>query len=182
MNIPWLRAVGRLLNRGGRHHRERMQNNETGHASRATKISSGIPPPRDGHVHVLVVDENQSVRATCAEMLGRAGLAVSGAGCGEQAWAELQSTHYHLVITDCLIPGFSGTELVRQMRVAGMTQPVILISDLPEMARCVSDPRHDIDAFLPKPFSFYELLNRVNAALDFWPAGDVRGPGLARAR
>ena len=79
-------------------------------------------------MHVLVVDDDWSVAATCAEMLVRAGFLVSGAENGEQAWEALQCVHYHLVITDYLMPKASGLELARRMRCAGMMQPVNLIS------------------------------------------------------
>jgi two-component system alkaline phosphatase synthesis response regulator PhoP len=124
-------------------------------------------------MHVLVVDDDWSVAATCAEMLVRAGFLVSGAENGEQAWEALQCVHYHLVITDYLMPKASGLELARRMRRAGMMQPVILISGSPDIEKQVSDSRIPIDVILPKPFSFYELLNRINAVLDLFPRASL---------
>jgi DNA-binding response OmpR family regulator len=116
--------------------------------------------------HVLVVEDDWSAATTCAKMLTHAGFAVSGAESVEQAWEALQSTRYHLVITDHFMPQASGLELARRMRAAGMTQPVILISGTPDIEKLRFDPADRIDDILPKPFSFYELVLRVNAALD----------------
>ena len=132
------------------------------------------PPFKDHRGCVLVVDDDESVRAVCAEMLSRAGFAVSEAENGEQALTELRSVHYHLVITDYHMPKVSGTELARQMRVAGMTQPVILISGTMDIEDQISDSGHLIDTVLPKPFSFDELLSRVNAVLDLVPRATLR--------
>lgn len=125
--------------------------------------------PRADRKHVLVVDDDVSVGTTCAEMLGRAGFAVSGAENGEQAWEALRLVPYHLVITDYLMPKASGLELARRMRFAGMMQPVILISGTPDLEIQVSKSKAQIDAILKKPFSFYELLNRIHAVLNIVP-------------
>jgi DNA-binding response OmpR family regulator len=144
--------------------------------------SRPTPPPKavfhDGspgtdRLHVLVVDDDWSMGAVCADMLTHAGFEVSGAENGDQAWETLRSAHYHLVITDYLMPKVSGLDLARRMRVAGMMQPVILISGNPEIQRQVCDPRDPIDVILPKPFSFYELMNRINAALHLAPRSAV---------
>ncbi len=132
-------------------------------------------------MHVLVVDDDWSVAATCAEMLVRAGFQVSGAENGEQAWEALQCVHYHLVITDYLMPKASGLELARRMRGAGMMQPVILISGSTDIEKQVADSKIPIDVILPKPFSFYELLNRINAVLDLF-RGHRLGREFSKAR
>ena len=134
-----------------------------------TKTSFVDALPRADRRHVLVVDDDLSVGTICAEMLTRAGFAVSGAQNGEQAWEALRLVHYHLVITDYLMPKATGLELARRMRFAGMMQPVILISGIPNIEKQVTDSRNSIDAILPKPFSFYELLNRIHAVLNIVP-------------
>jgi len=130
------------------------------------KTSLATPPPSPPPVHVLVVDDDESVGMACVEMLTRAGFAASGAETAEQAWEALSFAHYHLVITDYQMPKASGLELARQMRAAGMMQPVILISGMPEIEKLALDASCRIDEVLPKPFSLPELLTRVNAALD----------------
>jgi len=128
--------------------------------SLATPLASAPP------VHVLFVDDDQAVGTTCVELLTRAGFAANGAESVEQAWAALAFADYHLVITDYQMPKASGLELARQMRAAGMMQPVILISGMPGIEKLATDASCRIVGILPKPFSFPELLIQVNAALD----------------
>jgi DNA-binding response OmpR family regulator len=118
-----------------------------------------------GCVRALVVEDHVPLRTTCAQILKRAGLAVSETEDGQQAWEALMSADYHLVIIGHLIPKKSGLTLVRRMRAAAMTQPVILISEALDAKKRIPDPRQRIDAILVKPFSSYELLIRVEMVL-----------------
>ena len=136
--------------------------------SQLPSAKSASPEPLLGasRKQVLVADDDLSIGTLCAVMLTRAGFAVTRAEDGEQAWETLRCEQFHLVITDYNMPRISGLELARRMRSAGMMQPVILISGTPNVEKLVSDSGTPIDAILIKPFSFYELMNRINAVLD----------------
>ena len=136
--------------------------------------SASLPPQHPSQTSALRASTHQvsAIDVTQSVSLSlhiRAGFQVSGAENGEQAWEALQCVHYHLVITDYLMPKASGLELARRMRGAGMMQPVILISGSRDLEKQVADSKIPIDVVLPKPFSFYELLNRINAVLDLLP-------------
>jgi DNA-binding response OmpR family regulator len=133
-------------------------------------MSNGIEPmTQSRRASVLVVDDDSSVRGACATMLARVGFSVSEAEDGEQAWEELRTARFQLVITDYSMPKLTGFELVRRMRGAGMTQPVIMISGTPDLEKQLGGSQHSIEVILPKPFSCVDLLNRVNAVLELAP-------------
>ena len=126
-------------------------------------IDSEGPAEKFDRPRVLVVAGDNSLRTTCVEMLSCAGLEVSEAEDGEQAWTTLLSARFDLVITDYIVPKVSGRALVRRMRVAGMTQPAILISGVPDSENQSRDPWQRVDAFVAPPFTCETLLTNVEA-------------------
>jgi len=129
---------------------------------------------------VLVVSHDYGSRTICARMLSQAGFAVSEAENGQAAWSALLAGSCELVITDDFMPGCTGLELAEQMRSDGMTTPVILISGAAESPGRIVSSGAQMVVFLAKPFSFYELLIRVNAALDSFPTTAQRRTGARR--
>jgi CheY-like chemotaxis protein len=114
---------------------------------------------------ILVAEDDASVRRLNAEALAGSGYRVDAAEDGAVAWDSLQSKAYRLLITDNNMPRMSGLELIRRMRTARMTTPVILVSSaIPEAALDLHSPLH-IDATLPKPYCVTDLLKMVSEVL-----------------
>ncbi|SNB70459.1 MULTISPECIES: ATP-binding protein [unclassified Pseudomonas] len=106
---------------------------------------------------VLLVDDEELVRASTAYMLAELGYCVVEAASGEQA-LELMHTKqpFDLLVTDHLMPGISGTELARAVRISRPDIAILIISGYAE--------REGIDPALPrlnKPFRKYELATRL---------------------
>lgn len=114
---------------------------------------------------VLLVEQDPVLRQTCAVALVQRGFAVREAADGEEAWNDILSGQYDVVVTEELVPKISGHALARQMRVAGMMQPVILISNRADVDIHTNDPWQRIDAFLAKPFTPGDLLDNVTHVL-----------------
>jgi DNA-binding response OmpR family regulator len=119
----------------------------------------------DNCKRALVVDHNESSRKLCMAMLSRGGLVATEAHTGEQAWEVLLGSPCHLVIIDYVMPKVSGLALVRRMRAAGMMQPAILVSRVRNMSESLGDSRQGADAFVAKPYSFYQLMMMVDSLL-----------------
>lgn len=110
-------------------------------------------------------------------ILKNAGHHVDTAVDGEAAWRALQGRNYHLLVTDHIMPGVSGLALVRQLRVAGVAVPVVMVSGSVESldtARLSSDPWSRIHAFVRKPFTTSDLLAAVRSAITVETTGAVR--------
>lgn len=71
--------------------------------------------------------------------------------------------NYSLIITDVILPGLNGFELVRELRQGGLTTPVLLLTALGETADKISGFDAGADQYLTKPFQFAELLARVRS-------------------
>src|SRR5262245_52804125 len=77
---------------------------------------------------ILVVDDDEGNRFLSTLMLTRVGCVVETAGDGETGWEKLVCGGFDLLVTDLEMPRLSGLELVRRLRGAGMTLPVIVVS------------------------------------------------------
>ena len=121
---------------------------------------------------ILVVDDEVEIRQINAEVLRRVGYQTETAADGAAAWEALQANSYDLLITDNRMPKVSGVELVKKMRSAHMTLPVILASGLLPTEELDRNPWLQPLATLVKPFTGGQLLETVNQVL-------ASGPGSA---
>jgi CheY-like chemotaxis protein len=88
---------------------------------------------------VLLVDDDDIVRVHVANLLERSGYRVGEAASGEEALRALRGGDYQIVITDWKMPGMSGLELCRELRVGTENR------DLYVMILTMSDRQHDVD-------------------------------------
>jgi CheY-like chemotaxis protein len=114
------------------------------------------PEPLDApptHRTALLVDDEDLVRLSTADMLGDLGYTVIEARSGEEAMRLLtRGEPFDLLITDHLMPGLTGTDLARAVRAARPGVPVLLVSGYAEGEGVAADlPR------LVKPFRKAEL-------------------------
>ncbi|MGV3557300.1 response regulator [Larkinella arboricola] len=70
---------------------------------------------------------------------------------------------YAAIITDVIIPGINGFELVRQLRAQGVTTPILILTALDETSDKVMGFDVGSDQYLTKPFQFAELLARIRS-------------------
>lgn len=116
-------------------------------------------PDVRGRGTILLVDDEDIVRSSTADMLEQIGFDVVQAASAEQALALLErGDAFVLLITDHLMPGMSGTELARIMRDRRPALPVLLLSGYADVAEIAPD----LDR-LGKPFRQSELSAYVGA-------------------
>jgi CheY-like chemotaxis protein len=79
---------------------------------------------------ILVVDDSDEARAVLAEILGQEGYTVHAAPDGTRAWSLLEQNWfaYDLVVTDLMMPGMSGLELLAKIRAQCPWIEVVLVS------------------------------------------------------
>ena len=128
--------------------------------------------------HLLVVDDDPDVLGIITVILERDGYRVDTAANGEAAWHALVCGAYDLLVTDHIMSGISGLALVRQLRVADMTLPVVMVTgslDALDTVKLSGDPWSRVDAFVSKPFTAPELRSAVHRALSRETAGAAAG-------
>lgn len=123
---------------------------------------------RGGHETILVVDDDELVRAVAESLLTRS-LGYRVHVCADAASAlELlhKGTHVDLVFTDMMMPGMNGREFARQVRAARPGMRVLFTSGFTENS-IVHDGKLDAGfQLLPKPYPLNELARKVREMLD----------------
>lgn len=119
---------------------------------------------------ILVVEDNDGIRALCARVLQKAGYQVLLAGDGIDALAMLERADgVDLVVTDVIMPRMGGGKLARRVRARYGDVPVLFISGHPFDELDVPALDGGLDHYLPKPFSPGSLRDAVQAALQQSP-------------
>ncbi|MBD9652929.1 response regulator [Ensifer sp. ENS09] len=119
-----------------------------------------------GRRTLLVVDDNADMRDYLRRLLG-AQYDLKIVGNGEDALAAVASQKPNLIVTDIMMPGFDGIELLRRLRADTRTNtvPVILLSARAGEESRIEGMQAGADDYLIKPFSARELLARIEAHL-----------------
>lgn len=132
-------------------------------------ITVSAPMARQSVVHplsrILYVDDDVSMRKVGQLILGGSGYIVKTVADGVEAWTALRNSHYDLLITDDRMPRLTGLELIRQVRRARMTVPIILTSGIFGAVPSQELSGIECAAALPKPFSPEQLLATVQEML-----------------
>jgi two-component system cell cycle sensor histidine kinase/response regulator CckA len=118
---------------------------------------------------VLVVDDEDRVRALARDILVGAGYRVLEAEDGEDALriAERHPGTIHVLLTDVMMPGINGKELADRLSTLRPEMKMIFMSG--RAAEVISDAGVliPVDSFLAKPFTVDRLLNKVRERLEY---------------
>jgi DNA-binding response OmpR family regulator len=114
---------------------------------------------------ILVVDDEPRITSFLEQGLRAQGFLTSVAEDGEQASALARDGDFDLVLLDVGLPGKDGFSVLREIRARGEALPVILLTARDDVADRVTGLDAGADDYLPKPFSFQELLARIRARL-----------------
>lgn len=114
---------------------------------------------------LLVVDDEKIVRESLRDILELEGYAVHVAADGEAALRKLQDVPVDLVITDIMMPGMDGISLLRAIRSASHSLPVIIITGNPTQDTTLEALREGASDYIAKPFSSREVLASTARAL-----------------
>jgi len=137
---------------------------------------SSVPRP-----HVLLVDDDESVRRLVDDYLVQNDFRVSAAVTGGELMSAFAREVIDLVLLDLRLPGEDGMQLLRQLRAQSQI-PVIILTGRSEEADRVMGLELGADDYLTKPFSPRELLARIRTVLRRAHAGqEVHGAPVCRA-
>lgn len=114
---------------------------------------------------ILIVDDEQNMRTGLKDNLEFEGYDVETANDGEQGLKKILDNSYNLIILDVMMPKKSGFDVCKEVRKAGITTPVILLTAKGEEIDKVVGLELGADDYVTKPFSLRELLARVKAIL-----------------
>lgn len=119
---------------------------------------------RDPEAHLLVVDDDERIRALLGRYLVRNGFLVTAARDAAHARRLLAGLDFDLVVVDVMMPGEDGVSLTRWLRDARGT-PVLLLTAKAGIDDRIEGLEAGADDYLAKPFEPRELLLRIAAIL-----------------
>ena len=114
---------------------------------------------------LLLVDDEDAIRAGLAAALKRASFNVIEARDGEEALKLVEDRHPDLIVLDILMPKLDGREVCRRLRQAGNWTPVIMLTQISATGEKISSLEEGADDYLNKPFDSYELIARLRALM-----------------
>ena len=115
--------------------------------------------------HVLVVDDDETVRDVVGRYLGAAGHDVALVADGHAALRAARATSPDVVVLDLMLPGLGGLEVCRALRAAGEQPPIVMLTALGEEDDRLLGLELGADDYVTKPFSPRELVLRVASIL-----------------
>ncbi len=119
---------------------------------------------------ILTIEDDAAIRRGIVDALAFAGYEVLQAGDGNEGAQVAVSREFDLLLLDMVLPGKSGLDILREVRNARPTLPVIILSARGEERDRVAGLKNGADDYVVKPFSVNELLARVEAVLRRTPA------------
>lgn len=125
--------------------------------------------------HLLIVDDDERIRALLGRFLRRNGFLVSMARDAAQARRLLAGLEFDLIVMDVMMPGEDGLSLTRDLRTR-IDTPILLLTAKGETEDRISGLESGADDYLPKPFEPRELLLRIAAILRRVPVVEVSQP------
>jgi two-component system copper resistance phosphate regulon response regulator CusR len=112
---------------------------------------------------VLFIEDEEKMARAITSGLQDAGIEVDCAYDGETGLHAIKSHEYDVIITDIIMPGMNGLELLRKIRKLEIRTPVLLLSALVGTETKVEGLDIGADDYLVKPFEFDELIARIRA-------------------
>jgi DNA-binding response OmpR family regulator len=114
---------------------------------------------------VLIVEDDQAMAVALRDGFTYEGYAVHVARDGAAGLRMAEERSHDLVILDVMLPRMSGLDVCRQLRTAGNDTPIIMLTARGQEIDKVLGLKTGADDYVTKPFSFLELMARVEAVL-----------------
>ena len=137
-------------------------------ATASSKTTNNISTNSVSAAHLLVVEDDTSIRETVKEALSAEGFEVSACGDGNEALAMLtgpQADSIDALVLDLMLPGMGGLDLCRKLRELNNATPILVISARDSETDRVLGLEVGADDYLVKPFGLRELVARCRALL-----------------
>jgi len=132
--------------------------------SLAATLARTPPRPADDAPHLLLVDDDRRIRDLLSRFLAGEGYRVTTAASASDARAKLMGLHFDLLILDVMMPGETGFDLARFIRLSSSV-PILMLTARHEAEARIEGLQIGADDYVAKPFEPRELALRINNIL-----------------
>lgn len=115
--------------------------------------------------HILIIEDEKTLRMTLARILQQAGFEVTGVESAEQGIDYLKTTPFDLIFTDLRLPGMAGLEAIKYIRAINASIPVVLFTAQPDLHSAVEALRLGATDYLLKPLKPETIVERAQTIL-----------------
>jgi DNA-binding response OmpR family regulator len=114
---------------------------------------------------ILVVEDQDGILKFLKQGLEEEGYSIDMAQDGLTGLAKAQANTYSLILLDWMLPKMSGLEVCHKLRLADKTIPIIFLTARDTLEDTIKGLKAGANDYIKKPFSFEELLARINVQL-----------------
>ncbi len=114
--------------------------------------------------HVLLVEDDASIREIASLGLEQAGFRVTSSGDGREGLVQFRQSAFDLVVLDVMLPTLDGFEVCREIRKDSQT-PIVMLTARADLHDVIVGLELGADDYMTKPFELPELVARIKAVL-----------------
>ena len=114
---------------------------------------------------ILIIEDDSSIASFVIKGLREAGFTIDSATDGDDGYMKLLTGVYDAAVVDIMLPGMDGLTVIEKIRAKKLNTPIIILSAKREVDDRVIGFQKGGDDYLTKPFSFSELLVRIQALI-----------------
>ena len=129
-------------------------------------VSQGLSGAR-----ILIIDDEPAVREILTELLASQGYSAVACADGQSGLALLQKESFDLVVTDLAMPGLSGWDVARAVKLRTPNMPVVMVTASADQIHPGKARASGVDFVIPKPFRFEEVAKTVALTLTLKGSG-----------
>jgi DNA-binding response OmpR family regulator len=114
-------------------------------------------------MYILIAEDEKNIAESLRKNFRDEGHNAYIAADGEEALNSVNKIAFDFIILDWVMPKMTGYEVCRRMRESGIKTPIILLTALGDISNKIDALNAGADDYITKPFSFKEILARINA-------------------
>jgi DNA-binding response OmpR family regulator len=116
-------------------------------------------------MNILIIDDEHELLERLSSVLTKENYTVITAADGQEGLGKLWDDRYDLILLDIMLPHIDGLKVLQEVRAAGITTPVLMLTAKGDIDDKVTGLNLGADDYLAKPFSIAELMARIRALL-----------------
>ncbi len=129
-------------------------------------LNQGKDTEQEKASHILVIDDEEVIRSLLTDVLTEAGHKVVAVASAEEALEKVKDTAFEVVITDLMMPGINGIEILRKVKKVNSDISVIIITGYATVETAVEAMKEGAYDYLSKPFNLAEIKITVDRAVE----------------